>query len=254
MKEHRQLEEQVAVITGGGSGIGAATAALLAAAGAAVAILDRDEAAAAAQVQKLLAHGARALALPVDVSRRADIAAALDKVVSTYGRLDIMVNNAGVTRPSRTLEVSEELWDHVIGVNLTGVFWGCQAAFRYMKEAGYGRILTTSSTSSLGSFANASYASTKAGVVAMTRSLAMEFGKYGVTVNAVGPGMIETPMTDNVSQEIKARWIGKTAVGRLGEPIDIARVFLFLALPGSSYITGQMIFVDGGYTLPILKG
>ncbi|MBI2799433.1 MAG: SDR family oxidoreductase [Gammaproteobacteria bacterium] len=253
MEKFMLLNDQVAVITGGGSGIGAATAELMAAAGAAVAILDRDEAAAAEEARKLSANGACALAIPVDVSQRVDIETALEKVVSTYGRLDIMVNNAGVTRPSRTLEVSEALWDHVISVNLGGVFWGSQAAFRYMKEAGYGRILTTSSTSSLGSFANASYASSKAGVVAMTRSLAMEFGKYGVTVNAVGPGMIVTPMTDDLPPEIKQRWIHKTVVGRLGEPMDVARVFLFLALPDSGYITGQMIFVDGGYTLPTMK-
>ena len=113
--------------------------------------------------------------------------------------------------------------------------------------------MTTSSTSARGSNGNASYAATKAGVVAMTRSLAMEFGKYGVTVNAVGPGMITTPMTDGVSDEIKQRWIRRTPVGRLGEPLDVARVFLFLALPASSYITGQMLFVDGGYTLPMLS-
>ncbi len=249
-----ELTDQVAVITGGGSGIGAATAALMAAAGAAVVILDRDEVAAAEQVTQLTAQGARAFTLPVDVAQRADIESAIDKVVSTYGRLDIMVNNAGITRPSRTLDVSEALWNDVIGINLSGVFWGCQASFRYMKDAGYGRILTTSSTSSLGSFANASYAATKAGVVAMTRSLAMEFGKYGVTVNAVGPGMIVTAMTETVAPEIKQRWLHKTPVGRLGEPLDVARVFLFLALPASSYLTGQMIFVDGGFTLPTMKG
>jgi NAD(P)-dependent dehydrogenase (short-subunit alcohol dehydrogenase family) len=114
-------------------------------------------------------------------------------------------------------------------------------------------VLITASTSALGSPGNASYASTKAAVVAMTRSLAVEFGRYGITVNAVGPGMIETPMTAGVSPEIKQRWIARTAVGRLGEPADIARVFVFLAAPAASYITGQMIFVDGGYTLPSLK-
>jgi 3-oxoacyl-[acyl-carrier protein] reductase len=248
-----QLKDHVAVITGGASGIGAATAELMATEGATVVILDRDEAAATAQASALTTKGARALGLGVDVANRADIEAALATVVSTYGRLDILVNNAGVTRPRRTVEVDEALWNQVIGVNLSGAFWGSQIAFRYMKEAGYGRILMTSSTSALGSLANVSYASSKAGMVAMTRSLAMEFGKFGVTVNAVGPGMIETPMTDHLSPEIKARWTAKTAVGRLGEPMDVARLFLFLALPDSSYITGQMIFVDGGYTLPTFR-
>ena len=249
-----ELQDQVAVVTGAASGIGAATATCMAREGAAVAVLDRDEEAATLHAQKIIAGGGKAYARGVDVSQRSDVEAALADVVARFGRLDIMVNNAGVTEPSRSLDVDEALWERVVGVNLDGVFWGCQAAFRYMREAGYGRILNTSSTSALGSFANASYASTKAGVVAMTRSLAMEFGKYGVTVNAVGPGMIDTPMTAAVAPEFKQRWIRKTAVGRLGKADEVARVFLFLALPGSAYITGQMIFVDGGYTLPSLKG
>lgn len=253
MSTAMELDQQVAVITGGASGIGAATARMMAAAGATVAILDRDAAAAHTLAAELEATGKSAIALAVDVAQRSAIERAVDAVVARYGRLDIMLNNAGLTRPARALKVSEELWNSVVAVNLSGVFWGCQAAFRHMKTAGYGRILTTASTSALGSPGNASYAATKAGVVAMTRSLAQEFGKHGVTVNAVGPGMIVTPMTDPTPDEIKQRWIRKTAVGRLGEPEEIARVFVFLAAPASGYITGQMIFVDGGYTLPSLK-
>ena len=248
-----ELDQQVAIITGGASGIGAATASLMAAAGARVAIFDRDGDSAAAQARRLEQAGALALACAVDVAQRGEIEAAVEQVVATWGRLDIMVNNAGVTQPRRTPDVDEALWNKVLGTNLSGAFWGTQAAFKHMKAAGYGRILTTSSTSARGSYGNASYASSKAGVVAMTRSLAMEFGKYGVTVNAVGPGLITTPMTDGVSEEVKQRWIRRTPVGRLGQPLDIARVFLFLALPASSYITGQMLFVDGGYTLPMLS-
>ena len=248
-----ELEGQVAAITGAASGIGAATARALAAAGAIVVLLDRDHAAADALAADLAADGAQAYAIGVDVSARAEIEHAVRQVVARSGRLDIMVCNAGVTRPSRTLDVSEALWAQVMAVNLSGVFWTCQAALRAMKEARYGRVLITASTSALGSPGNASYASTKAGVVAMTRSLAVEFGRYGVTVNAVGPGMIDTPMTAEVSAEIKQRWIARTPVGRLGEAADVARLFAFLAAPAASYITGQMIFVDGGYTLPSLK-
>ena len=248
-----ELQGQVAAITGAASGIGAATARAMAAAGACVALLDRDEAAAATLAAELVNAGAQAYALAVDVAVRSDIERVIAQVLARSGRLDIMLCNAGVTRPSRTLEVDEALWEQVIGVNLSGVFWTCQAALRPMKEARYGRVLITASTSALGSPGNASYASTKAGVVAMTRSLAVEFGRYGVTVNAVGPGMINTPMTADVSEEIKQRWIARTAVGRLGEAADIARLFVFLAAPAASYITGQMIFVDGGYTLPSLK-
>lgn len=247
-----ELKGQVAANTGAANGIGAATARALAAAGATVALLDRDHAAADALAADLAANGAQAYALSVDVSARADVEQAVAQVVTRSGRLDNMVCNAGVTRPSRTLDVSEDLWALVVGVNLSGVFWACQAALRAMKEARYGRVLITASTSALGSPGNASYASTKAGVVAMTRSLAVEFGRYGVTVNAVGPGMIDTPMTAEVSAEIKQRWIVRTPVGRLSEAADVARLFVFLAAPAASYITGQMIFVNGGYTLPSL--
>lgn len=248
-----ELTGQVAAITGAASGIGAASARAMAAAGACVALLDRDEQAAAELAKELRDDGAQAYAVAVDVAERNDIERTIGEVLTRSGRLDIMLCNAGVTRPSRTLEVDEALWDKVIATNLSGVFWTCQTALRPMKEARYGRVLITASTSALGSPGNASYASTKAGVVAMTRSLAVEFGRYGITVNAVGPGMINTPMTAGVSEEIKQRWIARTAVGRLGEADDIARLFVFLAAPAASYITGQMIFVDGGYTLPSLK-
>ena len=248
-----ELTGQVAAITGAASGIGAASARAMAAAGACVALLDRDEEAAAELARELTDNGAQAYALAADVAERSDIERAIGEVLTRSGRLDIMLCNAGVTRPSRTLDVDEALWDAVIATNLSGVFWTCQAALRPMKAARYGRVLITASTSALGSPGNASYASTKAGVVAMTRSLAVEFGRYGITVNAVGPGMINTPMTAGVSEEIKQRWIARTAVGRLGEADDIARLFVFLAAPASSYVTGQMIFVDGGFTLPSLK-
>jgi NAD(P)-dependent dehydrogenase (short-subunit alcohol dehydrogenase family) len=248
-----ELEHQVAAVTGGASGIGAATARMLAASGAAVAVLDRDLAGAQAVAADIEASGGRALALALDASQRADVEAALAHVVATWGRLDILVANAGVTRPARTPDVDEALWNAVIGVNLSGVFWACQAAFGYMREAGYGRILITASVSARGSSGNASYAATKAGVVGMARSLAMEFGRYGITVNAVGPGLTETPMTAGTRPEVKDLWIRKTPVGRLGQPEEIARVFLFLASPASGYITGQLIYVDGGYTLPTLR-
>ena len=153
-----ELAGQVAAITGAASGIGAATARAMAAAGASVALLDRDEAAATSLAQAIADTGAQAYAIAVDVAARSDIEHAVAQVLARSGRLDIMLCNAGITRPSRTLDVDEALWEQVIGINMSGVFWTCQAALAAMKEARYGRVLITASTSALGSPGNASYA------------------------------------------------------------------------------------------------
>lgn len=248
-----ELKDQVAVITGGGSGIGAATAELFVREGARVAIVDVADEQGNALVQAIRGQGGEAIYIHADVSVAEEIEAAIDRTVETFGRLDIMLNNAGISHGGTALKVTPEMWDQVIRVNLSGVFYGSRAAFRHMREARYGRILTTSSTSADGSYGNSGYAASKAGVLALTSTLAMEFGKYGVTVNAVRPGLVTTPLSSTGSEKHRNKMIHKSAVGRVGEPDEIARTFLFLASPAAGYITGQAIVVDGGFLLPTMK-
>lgn len=247
-----ELQDQIAIITGGAKGIGAATAELFAAQGATVAILDADLEGAQAKAQAIVAQGGRAEAHRCDVSRRAAVQGVVDQVVASHGKLDVMVNNAGIARDATVLNTTEELWDSVLAVNLTGVFNGCQAAIRHMRQKGYGRILNTSSVSSYGNFGQSTYSASKAGVTALTRTLALECARYGITVNCVAPGLIETPLSATMPEAVRDVQIRKTPVGRIGRPADIARAFLFLASPGASFITGHMLVVDGGQTLPNL--
>lgn len=247
-----ELQDQIAIVTGGATGIGAATAELFAAQGATVAIADADLAGAQSRVQAIVAAGGRAEAHLCDVSRRADVQRVVDQVAASHGKIDVMVNNAGIARDATVLNTTEELWDSVLAVNLTGVFNGCQAAIRHMRQKGYGRVLNTSSVSSYGNFGQSTYSASKAGVTALTRTLALECGRYGITVNCVAPGLVETPLSDTMPDAVRAMQIRKTPVGRIGQPTDIARAFLFLASPAASYITGHMLVVDGGQTLPNL--
>lgn len=193
------------------------------------------------------------MAIAANVGDAAQIESAVERAVAAYGRLDIMINNAGISAGGLALDVTPQMWDEVIRVNLCGVFYGSRAAFRHMRPARYGRIISTSSTSADGSFGNSGYAASKAGVLALTSSLAMEFGKYGVTVNAVRPGLVTTPLSQSGSPKRREKMIRKSVVGRSGAPEEVARAFLFLASPAAGFITGQAIVVDGGFVLPTMK-
>lgn len=243
------LKDQAALVTGGGAGIGAATAKLLAENGAAVMVADWNEDAAKASAETIRKAGGKAAHLKADVSRQADAKRAADATVEAFGRIDILINNAGITRDSSALKMTPEQWDQVIGVNLTGVFYCSQAAAAYMREKGYGRIVSASSISGFGNFGQANYSATKAGLVGMTRTLAIEWGRYGITVNAVAPGYIRTSMTDAIPDEVREASIKRIPMGRVGEPYDIARIYLFLVSPESSFITGALLVADGGQTL-----
>lgn len=243
------LRDQAALVTGGGAGIGEATARLLAENGAAVMVGDWNEESAKATAAAIGKAGGRAAYVKCDVARQAQAQRAVDMTVETFGRIDILINNAGIARDATALKMTPEQWDEVIGVNLSGVFYCSQAAGRHMRERGYGRIVNASSISCFGNFGQTNYAATKAGLVGMTRTMAIELGKYGITVNAIAPGFIKTAMTDGMPEEIRDASIKRIPVGRIGQPEDIARIYLFLVSPDSGFITGGLVVADGGQTL-----
>ncbi len=245
------LRGQVALVTGGSRGIGRATALALAGRGAQVALSYRSRKAEAEEViQAIQAHGREALALEADVTDAAAPAGLVDAVVKRWGRLDILVNNAGITRDNLVMRMSEADWDLVINTNLRAPFLACKAALRPMLKQRYGRIVNVSSLAGVaGNAGQANYSAAKAGLIGLTKSLAKEVGSRNITVNAVAPGFIETELIRDVPPEMLERARQAAAIQRLGTPEDVAQVIVFLASPAASYVTGQVVGVDGG--LPI---
>ena len=259
------LSGGVAIVTGGAMGIGQGIAFRLAEAGASVVIADRDLEAAQRTADLISERGGRTLALQVDVSAVADAQAMIQQTVDAFGQVDILVNNAGIFPFAPALEVSEELWDRVLSVNLKGAFFCAQAAARQMVTAGMGgRIINIASIDALHpTGALTHYDTSKGGLVMMTKSLAKEFGPYGITVNAIAPGSIATPgaaaATASSSQapagssgggeDLMAAFLARIPLGRVGQPDDIATAVLFLASDAASYVTGSLLVVDGGYLL-----
>jgi len=242
------VQDRVALVTGGAQGIGAAIAARLAAGGAKVAVLDLDRAAAAATAEQF-----GGLALGADVSQADQVEAAVTRVAEELGGLHILVNNAGVLRDNLLFKMSEGDWDTVMNVHLKGAFLCSKAAQQHMVQAKYGRIINMSSTSALGNRGQANYATAKAGLQGFTKTLAIELGQFGVTVNAIAPGFIETAMTKATAErigstieEMRERVAATVPVRRGGVPDDIANAAAFFAAEESGYVTGQVIYVDGG--------
>lgn len=245
-----ELAGQAALITGAGRGIGAAIARELALAGCDVAMVDVDLPAMSEVAAAIRAGERRVLTLEADVT---SIAAAEECVGAThraFGRLDILVCNAGITRDAMVWKMTEAAWDEVLSVNLKGCFTYCRAAAPVLRARGRGRIVTIASINGLrGKAGQSNYAASKAGVVALTKSLARELGPSGVTANCVAPGFIRTGMTDRLPPEIVDVALAETALGRLGEPEDVARVVRFLCSDAARHITGAVIRVDGGQYL-----
>ena len=246
-----KVSERVALVTGGSRGIGKAIVIALAKAGAKVAfVYQSNKDSADALVTELTGQGHEVYAIQADVSKKAEADAAIENVVTKWGRLDILVNNAGIIRDKLVMAMSSEEWQAVIDTNLTSVFNFCQAAIRPMMSNRYGRIVNMSSVAA--DFSNpgqANYAASKAGIEGFSRCLATEYAKRGITVNCVAPGFIETDMTIAVVNAAGDKIKNAIPAKRLGRPDDIANAVLFLAGEDSSYITGQVLKVDGGLTL-----
>lgn len=245
-----RLAGKVALITGGGKGIGRETALLFAWEGADLVIADVDTDAGEATVAEVIRLGREAIFCRVDVSDRAEVQAMVQTAVQRFGRVDVLLNNAGVTRDGFLTKMDEASWNTVININLTGVFNCTQAVVPVMMQQGSGSIISASSVVGVyGNLGQTNYAASKAGVIGMTKSWAKELGKKGIRANAVAPGFILSDMTSKVPEKVLEMMKEKTPLGRLGTPRDVAWAYLFLASDESSFINGAVLGVDGGLVI-----
>ncbi|BAV98760.1 3-oxoacyl-ACP reductase FabG [Lysobacter enzymogenes] len=243
------LSGEIALVTGASRGIGAAIADELAAQGATVIGTATSESGAKAIGERLAAHGGHGRV--VDVADPASVESLLDAVAKEIGAISILVNNAGITRDNLLMRMKDEDWQAILDTNLTSVYRTSKAVMRSMMKARKGRIINIASVVGVtGNPGQANYAAAKAGVIAFSKSLAREIGSRGVTVNVVAPGFIDTDMTRDLPEDAKKAMFDQIALGRFGEPADIARAVAFLAGPGAGYITGETLHVNGGMYMP----
>jgi len=238
----------VAIITGGTRGIGLAIAHRLAKDGYDLVLTYRDDAGVASAAQKELEHyGRRLLVIASDVSKADDAATLIETSINEFGRIDALINNAGITRDTLIMRMSEDDWDSVLTTNLKGAFLCSKAAIRPMLRQRSGRIINLTSVVGLvGNAGQANYAAAKAGLIGLTKSTAKEVGSRGITVNAIAPGFIDTRLTEVLSQEMKDTLLKNIPLGRLGTPGDVSGAVSFLLSPDASYITGHVLTIDGG--------
>lgn len=244
------LKDRIALITGGSTGIGRAAVEKFAQEGAQVLVWDINEAAGKTMQDEMKEKGFHVYFEQVNTALEADVQQAAEKAKEQFGRIDILINNAGITRDSTLLKMSKDQWDQVIDVNLTGVYNCTRNIAPIMVENNFGVILNTSSVVGLyGNFGQTNYSATKAGVIAMTKTWSKELGRKGIRVNAVAPGFIMTDMVRAMPEDVLAKLAAKVPLQSLGEPEDIANIYAFLASDQAKYITGATISVDGGITL-----
>jgi 3-oxoacyl-[acyl-carrier protein] reductase len=249
------LEGRVALITGAARGIGFATANRFANEGANVVVMDLNEEEAVTAAAKLQVSE-RHIGIGMNVTDTVSVREAIGRTIDEFGRIDILMNNAGITRDNLLFKMTDDDWESVISVHLTGAFLMCRAVQSQLVAQRFGRIINVSSISALGNRGQANYSAAKMGIQGLTRTLAIELGKFGVNVNAIAPGFVVSDMTSATAarlrmgfEEFQEKAAAATAVGRIGQPEDIAGVAAFLASDDASYITGQTIYVDGGQTL-----
>jgi 3-oxoacyl-[acyl-carrier protein] reductase len=241
------LKDKVALVTGASQGIGRATAVALAEAGAKVAIAARNTEKLASLAAEVAAAGGEALAVPMDVADAAQVKTGFQQLLAKFGKLDILVNNAAITRDTLALRMKLEDWDVVLRTNLTGAHLCIQQALGAMLKQRAGRIINISSVvAETGNAGQANYVASKAGLIGLTRAIAIEVASRNITVNAIAPGFIATPMTDPLSQELKDKMKSMIPLGRFGADRDVAAAIVFLASDEAGYITGQVLDVNGG--------
>lgn len=241
------FSNRVAIVTGSARGIGRIVAEAFAKAGAKVVISDIDQAACDATAAEI---GPNAFGIKANVTSNDEVLALFDKALEKFGQVDIVVNNAGITRDTLMIRMDEKDWDMVLDINLKGAFLVTKSAAKVMMKQRYGRIVNISSVVGLGGNAGqANYAASKAGLIGLTKSAAKELGSRNVTVNAVAPGYIETEMTAKLTDQAREYFMSQLTIARPGLPVDVANAVLFLASEEASYITGQVLAVDGGMTM-----
>jgi 3-oxoacyl-[acyl-carrier protein] reductase len=246
------LSNKVAIVTGSARGIGRAIALKLAEVGADVVVNDIAAAAEALEntASEIRALKRKALAVTADVSSSADVTRLIDAAASTMGRIDILVNNAGVTRDQLLMRMTDEDWDTVLNIDLKSAFLCSRAVIRHMMKQRWGRIISIASVVGImGNAGQANYASAKAGVIGLTKSIAKEVGSRGITANAIAPGFIETRMTEQLDEKQRQTLVQRIPLGSIGTPRDVAEAVAFLASEEARYITGQVLGVDGGMAL-----
>lgn len=245
-----RLKDKIAIVTGAGRGIGAATAMKFAKEGAKVVVADINEEDVNNTVEEIKSAGGEAVASIANVVNKEEVDKMVNDTVEKFGKLDIIVNNAGITADSKLVKMTEEQWDKVIAVNLKGVYNCGQAAAKVMTEQGSGVILNASSVVGIyGNYGQTNYAATKWGVIGMTKTWAKELGKKGVRANVVAPGFILTPMTEKMPEKVLDMMKNKAPLRRLGNPEDIANAYAYLASDEASFVTGAVLSVDGGTVL-----